>query len=183
MTLNSPPESSGCDQPVVCFGEFQLDKQLRSLHRDAEQLRLPAKPFATLEFLIENRHRVVPKAELLREIWGGRQEINTVEQAVRKVRKVLGDDPDEARYIETVQGEGQRFIPELHAPERAETAPDGDSPRPSRRNLLIAAGVGMPLVGLTGLGAFRLLHRTAHVARVAVNGTSVVGTNATRSEE
>src|ERR1039458_598249 len=125
MTLNSPPESSGFDQPVVCFGEFQLDKQLRSLHRDAEQLRLPAKPFAILEFLIENRRRVVPKSELLREVWGGRQEINTVEQAVRKVRKVLADGPEKPRYIETVTGEGYRFIAEVYSPQAAEPAPAG----------------------------------------------------------
>ena len=72
MTPNLPPESSGRDQPTACFGEFRLNHQLRSLHRDAQQLRLPAKPFATLEFLIENRRRVVPKSELLREVWGGR---------------------------------------------------------------------------------------------------------------
>src|ERR1039458_8205208 len=178
MTLNSPPESSGRGRPAACVGEFELSHQLHSLHRGGQRLRLPAKPFATLEFLIENRRRVVPKSELLREVWGGRQEINTVEQAVRQVRKVLADDPDKPRYIETVPGEGYRFIAEVHGPEPAETAPGGDSPRPSRRNLLIAAGVGVPLACVTGLGAFRLLHRTEHVARVAVNGTSLVAMSA-----
>src|ERR1017187_3077318 len=178
MTPNLPPESSGRDQPTACFGEFRLNHQLRSLHRDALQLRLPAKPFATLEFLIENRRRVVPKSELLREVWGGRQEINTVEQAVRKVRKVLADDPEKPRYIETVTGEGYRFIAEVYSPPAAEPAPGGGGPRPSRRSLLIAACVGAPLVCLTGLGAFRLLHRTEPVARVAVNGTSLVAMSA-----
>jgi DNA-binding winged helix-turn-helix (wHTH) protein len=172
------PETSGEAQTITCFDEFQLNRQLRSLQRGGQQLRLPAKPFATLEFLIENRRRVVPKSELLRQVWGGRQEINTVEQAVRRIRKVLGDDSDKPRYIETIPGEGYRFIAEVHALEPAETAPDGDSPRPSRRNLLIAAGVGAPLVCLTGLGAFRLLHRTEPVARVAINGTSLVAMSA-----
>ena len=109
MTLNLPPDTGGSEQPVTCFGEFQLDRQLRTLQRGGKRIRLAAKPFATLEFLIRNRHRVVAKTELLREVWGGQQEINTVEQAVRQIRKVLGDSPEEPRYIETIPGQGYRL--------------------------------------------------------------------------
>jgi DNA-binding winged helix-turn-helix (wHTH) protein len=111
-----PSNTSGADDPIVCFGAFQLDHQLRSLQRGEQPVRLAAKPLATLEFLIQNRHRVVAKTELLSKVWGGQQEINTVEQAVRQVRKVLEDDQAQPRYIETVPGQGYRFIAEVHPP-------------------------------------------------------------------
>jgi len=182
MTLKVPADSSEHDRPSAFFGEYQINYQLRALHRGTQQLRLAAKPFATLEFLIRNRHRVVPKAELLREVWGGRQEINTVEQAVRQVRKVLGDSLLEPAYIETVPGQGYRFVAEVHDPPAAEPAPGGASPRLSRRSLLVAASVGMPFVCLTGLAAVRLFRRPDHVARVTVGGRFLSALSATGRE-
>src|SRR5580658_5204408 len=90
------PEPGGMDPPVVCFGEFQLDLQLRSLHRGPGKIKLTPKPFATLEFLFKNRQRVVSKAELLERIWGGQREISTVEHAIGQLRRALGDDAENA---------------------------------------------------------------------------------------
>jgi DNA-binding winged helix-turn-helix (wHTH) protein len=181
MELNLPLEANSADKPVLCFGEFQLDRQLRTLRRGAEQLKLAAKPFATLEFLIENRSRVVPKSELLREVWGAQQEVNTVEQAVRHVRKALADGPLKPRYIETTPGQGYRFIADVHGQEPDAPMLRQEGRRPSRRDVLIAAGVGAPLVCLGGFAAVRLLWRPEHVARVAINGTSLIATSATGS--
>src|ERR1017187_2668046 len=138
MALNLPLEANNADKPVLYFGEFHLDRQLRTLRRGAEQLKLAAKPFATLEFLIENRSRVVPKSELLREVWDAQQDVNTVEQAVGHVRKALADDPVKPRYIETIPGQGYRFVAEVHTPTPSVGAANGLPSRPSRRRLLYA---------------------------------------------
>jgi len=174
MTLKVSSDAHGFDQPITCFGEFQLDRQLRTLRRGAEHLKLSAKPFATLEFLIENRCRVVAKTELLREVWGGQQEINTVEQAVRQVRKALEDDPSQPRYIETVPGQGYRFIAVAYSPTPAGTAAGVIPLHPSRRKLLYAAVTGSLIVCSAGLAARSLLHRPRRVVRVTVGAGSVV---------
>jgi DNA-binding winged helix-turn-helix (wHTH) protein len=161
---------------VIHFGEFQLDPQLRALARAGEALKLPAKPFATLEFLIENRYRVVSKSELLEAVWRGRQEINTVEQAVRKIRQVLDDDSEQPRFVQTVVGQGYRFVAEVDYP--AAATPAKNTRAPSRRHLLVAAGVAAPIVGVAAFTAFRALQHSGSVARVAANGTSLVAMNA-----
>ncbi len=172
-------DSSKGDPAVLGFGQFQLNSGLRSLFRDAERIQIPPKPLATLEYLIRNRQRVIPKSELLREVWGGQQEINTVEQAVRQIRKVLGDNPEKPLYIETIPGEGYRFIADVLVPDLSDTGPGVGSPPSSRRNLLIAAGMAAPVVCLTGWATIRLLRRTEPVTRVAINGTRLVGMGAT----
>jgi len=99
---------------MVFFDDFRLDFRLRSLHRGTQKVLLTPKPFSTLEFLVKNRHRVVSKTELLKEVWGGEREISTVEHAIGKLRRALGDDPVTPRYIETVSGQGCRFVAEIH---------------------------------------------------------------------
>src|SRR5580700_9664246 len=107
------PEIGGIDEPVVCFGEFRLDLRLRSLRRGTETVKLTPKPFDTLVFLVENRQRAVSKTELLEKIWGGTRDVSTVEHAVGKLRLALGDDADESRYVQTVPGQGYRFVAEV----------------------------------------------------------------------
>ena len=173
------PRHQPDDHPVICFGAFRLDRQLRSLRQHEQRVRLAPKPLATLEFLIQNRQRVVAKTELLREVWGSQQDINTVEQAVRQVRKVLEDDISQPRYIETVPGQGYRFIAEVRIPTPSGDAANGLPSRPSRRRLLYAAAIGAPMVGLAGFAANRLLRQPHRVARVALNGSSLAALNAT----
>jgi len=106
-------EIDGTDAQVICFDGFCLDLQRRSLHRGSEKVKLTPKPFATLAFLIENRQRCVPKEELLEKIWGGTRDVSTVEHAVGRLRRALGENAGEARYIETVPGQGYRFVAEV----------------------------------------------------------------------
>src|SRR5579864_7373747 len=80
---------------IVCFGEFELDSCSQSLARGDDRVTLSATPFKTLEFLVRNRHRIISKTELLKEVWGGVQERNTVEQAIGKIRRALGEGPTE----------------------------------------------------------------------------------------
>jgi DNA-binding winged helix-turn-helix (wHTH) protein len=115
-------ETGGINPAVVRFDGFRLDLRLRSLHRGAEKVRLTPKPFATLAFLVENRQRVVSKTELLETIWGGAREVSTVEHAIGRIRVALGDDAEESRYVQTVPGQGYRFLAEVQPPV-AETAP------------------------------------------------------------
>ncbi len=97
--------------PRYTFGSFLLDTEARALSREGEPLPLAGKTFETLVALVENRGRLLDKDELLSRIWPGIvvEEAN-LSQAVFTVRKILGDNPKDPRYIATVAGRGYQFI-------------------------------------------------------------------------
>jgi DNA-binding winged helix-turn-helix (wHTH) protein len=111
------------DQTILCIGEFRLDLHLRSLNREGEKVKITPRPLATLEYLVRNRHRVVSKAELLDKVWGGQREISAVEHVIGQLRRALGENADEVRYIETVPGQGYRLIAEVRAAGVIDAAP------------------------------------------------------------
>ncbi len=94
---------------VIEFGEFRLDRISRSLFRNSEPVKLTAKPFELLEFLVTNDARVFSKEELLQRVWGGLRDPNVVEQTIRQVRLVLEADLKKPHYIVTITGAGYRF--------------------------------------------------------------------------
>ena len=92
------------------FNEFEIDSQTRQLTRGAEAIHLSPKAFAVLCALIEKRPNVVPKADLFGQIW---PDVFVVEGnlnvLVGEIRRALGDDPHEQRFIRTVHGVGYAF--------------------------------------------------------------------------
>lgn len=97
--------------PRYIFGPFSLDPQARLLLRDGEPIPMAGKTFDTLVVLVQNRGRLVDKDELLSQVWAGTvvEEAN-LSQSVFTVRKILGDNPKDRRYIATVAGRGYQFV-------------------------------------------------------------------------
>ncbi len=93
------------------FGPFVLDLGSRALLRDGESLPINARTFDTLVVLVQNRGRLVDKDELLSLIWPGTvvDEAN-LSQSIFAVRKLLGDNPKDHRYIATIPGRGYQFV-------------------------------------------------------------------------
>jgi predicted ATPase len=93
------------------FACFQLDTRNECLWRNGERIPLTPKPFAVLRYLVENPQRLVTHDELLEALW---PETYVQPQVLRtyvlELRKVFGDDADNARFIETVPKRGYRFI-------------------------------------------------------------------------
>ncbi len=109
---------------TICyeFEGFRLEPARRRLLRDGEAVALTPETFDTLLVLIENRERVLEKEEALRLLWPNvHVEESSLAQNVFALRKVLGDSPEGARFIETVPRRGYRFI----APVRETTAASG----------------------------------------------------------
>jgi len=72
---------------------------------------LEPKSFRLLQFLIEHRDRVVSKEEIFQAVWAGAFVTdNALTRVVAQIRKAIGDDPKQPRYIETVPTIGYRFI-------------------------------------------------------------------------
>jgi DNA-binding winged helix-turn-helix (wHTH) protein len=92
------------------FDEFEIDSQTRQLTRGGEAIHLSPKAFAVLCALIEKRPNVVPKADLFGQVW---PDVFVVEGnlnvLVGEIRRALGDDPQEQRFIRTVHGVGYAF--------------------------------------------------------------------------
>ena len=72
------------------------------------------KAFALLEFLAGQAGRLVSKQELLGAVWPNVFVGDAVlKGTIRELRKALGDDSHEPRFIETAHRRGYRFIPHV----------------------------------------------------------------------
>lgn len=93
-------------------GTLMLDRHTRQVSIAGQTANLTARAVGVLEFLMLNPRQVIPRERLLDEIWGWSTAIETraVDIRVGEVRKALGDDPDQPTYIETVIGQGYRFL-------------------------------------------------------------------------
>ena len=104
--------------PLIEFGSFGFDKGLGKLSKHGTPIRLRGMPLKILQHLVEHPGEVVSRGELKGLLWNGTafgdfgQGLNT---AVNVVRKTLGDSADQPRYIETVPGQGYRFIAPLRS--------------------------------------------------------------------
>jgi len=92
------------------FDDFVIDSETRQLTRGDDAIHLSPKAFAVLCALVEKRPNVVPKADLFGQIW---PDVFVVEGnlnvLVGEIRRALGDDPQEPRFIRTVHGVGYAF--------------------------------------------------------------------------
>lgn len=97
------------------FGLFRIDTEERRLLRAGEPLSLTPKVFDLLLLLVENRGHTIEKEELMKRIWGDTfVEENNLSRNISMLRKILGDDLHESRYIKTVPKRGYRFDEDVH---------------------------------------------------------------------
>lgn len=106
---------------VYEFGNYRLDMSKRLLLGRSSGLgeaspawrpvSLPPKAFDTLVYLVEHGGAVLAKDELMRALWPDTVvEENNLNQNVSLLRRVLGEDSREHRYIATVPGRGYQFV-------------------------------------------------------------------------
>lgn len=99
---------------VFQFDDIQLEPHTFKIWKAGQPLALEPKAFAVLCFLLQHRARLVEKQELLDAVWKDTFVTpNVLTRVIAQLRKNLGDDPKEARYIETVPTRGYRFVAEV----------------------------------------------------------------------
>jgi DNA-binding winged helix-turn-helix (wHTH) protein/TolB-like protein/Tfp pilus assembly protein PilF len=92
------------------FDHFRIDVDERVLLRDGQPVALPPKVFDTLLAIVERSGHIVEKEELMRRLWPDTfVEENNLSKSVSALRKTLGEERREGRYIETVPRRGYRF--------------------------------------------------------------------------
>src|SRR5579859_596859 len=94
------------------FGQFTLDIARYELTRAGESLRLERIPMDLLILLVREGGRLVGREEIIERLWGKGvffDTDNSINTAVRKIRRALGEGLGQPQYIETVPGKGYRF--------------------------------------------------------------------------
>lgn len=124
MNGSGVKEDPGSQSTVYRFGEFRLDPAARELWQGDELAELARRTFDGLVFLVEHRDRAVSRDELIEALWGRPVEDIQVTQLVMRLRRLLGDDSHEPRFIRAVPGFGYRWIAEPDEIEQSEDAPD-----------------------------------------------------------
>jgi Tol biopolymer transport system component/DNA-binding winged helix-turn-helix (wHTH) protein len=152
---------------VFDFGDVTLDLRRVEVRRAGEIVSLEPKSFDVLRHLVENHDRLVTKEELLEVVWRDTFVTpNVLTRAIAQLRKGLGDDAFEARYIETVARRGYRFIGAVgmggngNGGSHASTAglpvahpPRAEAPQPARRLWVRVAAMGLAAAGVLGAAA------------------------------
>ncbi len=101
------------------FEDFVLDTSTFELRRDGVVVPLQRIPLELLCLLVERRGQLVTREEILQRVWGKGVFVdseNSINTAIRKVRRALGDSTQAPRFVGTVPARGYRFIAELREP-------------------------------------------------------------------
>jgi len=116
------------------FGTFRIDTAKRVLfNRDGQPVSLTSKVFDTLLFMVEHSAQVLKKEELMKAIWPERiVEENNLNQNISLLRRALGDNRNEHRYIVTVPGHGYRFVAAVRS-----TSSPAEKPAAAARSLAV----------------------------------------------
>ncbi len=107
----SEREMNGEEKHFYQFKSFRLDVKERQLLHHNLPVALTPKVFDVLVALVERGGHLVEKDELLKLVWADSfvEEIN-VARSVHALRKVLGEDENGNKFIETVAKKGYRFV-------------------------------------------------------------------------
>jgi DNA-binding response OmpR family regulator len=92
--------------------DVTLDRNARRVQQDERPLELTARAVALLEYMMLHTQEILSRERLLDAVWGWDYPVATraVDARVAELRRTLGDDPDAPRFIETVVGQGYRFV-------------------------------------------------------------------------
>jgi DNA-binding response OmpR family regulator len=93
-------------------GDLVVDRTTRRIYLQGDEVELSAKAISLLAYMVIHPDELLSRERLLDAVWGWDYPIGTrtVDTRVAELRRVLGDDPANPLYIETVPGQGYRFI-------------------------------------------------------------------------
>jgi len=101
----------------LASGDLVLDRQSKRAYVSAHEENLTPKAMALLEYLMTHPDELLTRDRLLDAVWGWNYPAGTrtVDTRVAELRRVLGDDATDPDYIETVPGQGYRFVGQVES--------------------------------------------------------------------
>ncbi len=97
---------------MLSVGDLRIDTRLYQIERSGKSIKLSAKEFSLLEYLMRNDSRILNKNQIITHVWNYDADIlpNTVEVYIKKLRKKI-DVPfkNKKPLIHTVRGFGYKI--------------------------------------------------------------------------
>ncbi len=109
----------------LTWDDFAIDPLARRLSGPDGDIHVEPQVFDVLALLVEERDRVIPKAEIMDRVWGDQFiSESALTTRIKQARRSLGDDGRTQRYIRNVHGRGYQFVGSIDdAPTRDTTEP------------------------------------------------------------
>ena len=156
-----PSDPARISEPIKLDHNFELDPRAFTLRRGRRSLKLERIPMELLLLLVEQRGSLVSREMIVERIWGSGVFLdtdNSINGAIRKIRQVLKDDPDDPHFVQTVPGKGYRFIasavrqvePPVPAPPVTSVAAVPAETRRIRWRWAIISAIVLVLIGAPG---------------------------------
>ena len=104
----------------VRFGQFEMDEKTGELRKDGTKIRLQEQPLQILQILLEHPGELVARDELRKRVWPTDTFVDFdhgINNAIKRLREVLGDIAETPRYIETLPRRGYRFVERVESKE------------------------------------------------------------------
>lgn len=96
---------------IFRFESFELDRERRSLRQDGHAVAITPKAFDVLAMLVERHGQLVTKEEMLKTLWPDSfVEEGNLSVHISLLRKRLGDNAEDHRFILTIPGRGYQFV-------------------------------------------------------------------------
>lgn len=131
--MSSPDKEPILMPSRLHFGDFHLDVTDRQLWHGTERVDLSARYMDALALLVSHPSRLVEKDRFFSEVW---QDVvvsdSALSQCIKELRRVLGDDASNPRYIQTVPRHGYRFICDVEEYAEVPATPDALHPPTGR---------------------------------------------------
>jgi TolB-like protein len=140
------------------FTDHVLDIERRELRRGSTLIAVEPQVFDLLNYLLENRDRVVSRDDLIASVWCGRAvSDSTLDSRINAARRALGDSGRKQRLIRTIPRRGIRFVGEVctlaeSVPRSGGSLPEESQPRaPSPLPRLDGPAIAvLPFVNMSG---------------------------------
>ena len=108
---------------VMQIDDLKMDIAKRTVYRGDSAIKLTAKEFALLQFMLERQGEVLPRSVIASQVWDMNfdSDTNVIDVAIRRLRLKIDDD-FEVKLIHTVRGMGYK----LEVLETADNNPNSD---------------------------------------------------------
>ena len=92
-------------------GYLKTDSVNKTVYVNGQEKKITSIEYKLLEYLIENRNRLVTKNEIFDKVWNDKFTTDgTLNVHIRKIREAIEKDPQDPKYIVTVWKEGYKFV-------------------------------------------------------------------------
>ena len=110
---------------VFTFADVEVREREFCIVKAGELLPVEPKAFRVLLFMLRSPHRLIAKDELLDAVWNDcAVSDNSLTRSIALLRRLLGDDTREPRYIATVPTVGYRFLCDVKVAEDGFAGPN-----------------------------------------------------------